>query len=78
METQITVIPQSAQEFQKSCESDTYDLITCNPPYFKDIPDATKNLDIHKTLARHEVTITFGGDFENRAKIVEKQWNFLL
>ena len=68
LETQITVIPQSAQEFQKSCESDTYDLITCNPPYFKDIPDTTKNLDIHKTLARHEVTITL----EEILKIVRK------
>ena len=68
LEMQITVIPQSAQEFQKSCESDTYDLITCNPPYFKDIPDTTKNLDIHKTLARHEVTITL----EEILKIVRK------
>ena len=68
LETQITVIPQSAQEFQKSCESDTYDLITCNPTFFKDIPDATKKLDIQKKLARHDVTSTL----EEILKIVRK------
>ena len=68
LQDQISILCQSAQDFGKQCESDRYDLITCNPPYFKNDTKATKNLDIHKTIARHEVTITL----EEILKIVKK------
>ena len=35
----------------------TYDLILSNPPYFCDYEHSTKNDNIHKTIARHEVKI---------------------
>ena len=35
----------------------TYDLLICNPPYFSNLDKSTKNDDIHKTIARHEVKI---------------------
>ncbi len=35
----------------------TYDLVLTNPPYFKDLVASTKNLDFHKTIARHEIKI---------------------
>lgn len=35
----------------------TYDLIVCNPPYFSNLDKSTKNDDIHKTIARHEIKV---------------------
>lgn len=35
----------------------TYDLIICNPPYFSNLDKSTKNDDIHKTIARHEIKV---------------------
>lgn len=32
-----------------------YDLVLCNPPYFKIEDNSTKNLSYEKTVARHEV-----------------------
>ena len=33
----------------------TYDLLICNPPYFSNLDKSTKNDNIHKTIARHEI-----------------------
>lgn len=68
LQNQINIVIESAQDFEKQCESDKYDLITCNPPYFKNDPKTTKNLDIHKTIARHEIAITL----DEILKIVKK------
>ncbi|MBP3800388.1 MAG: SAM-dependent methyltransferase, partial [Bacilli bacterium] len=35
----------------------TYDLLICNPPYFSNLDKSTKNDNIHKTIARHEIKI---------------------
>ena len=49
-------------------ESDTFDIITCNPPYFKDVDTSKKNDDIHKIIARHEVNL----NMDDIAKVVRK------
>ena len=38
--------------------SDSIDVITCNPPYFKYLESSNINDDIHKVIARHEKEIT--------------------
>lgn len=38
-------------------QPDSVDVITCNPPYFKDIPTSTKNDRTAYTIARHEVML---------------------
>ncbi|HIT22642.1 MAG TPA: tRNA1(Val) (adenine(37)-N6)-methyltransferase [Candidatus Scybalousia intestinigallinarum] len=37
---------------------DTFDVITCNPPYFKYLKTSHLNEDEHKVIARHEKLIT--------------------
>lgn len=37
---------------------DKYDIVTCNPPYFKVLPSSEKNASEVKRIARHEVHIT--------------------
>lgn len=54
LEDQITIYNQDIKEFSKNSETDMYDTITCNPPYFKDMK---QNDDIYKTYARHEESL---------------------
>lgn len=38
-------------------DKDRYDIVTCNPPYFKSLPQSQKNPNRYLALARHELTI---------------------
>ena len=54
---QITIINDDVKNLACRFESDYFDLITVNPPYFQ--KELTfQNKDIHKTLARHEVNLS--------------------
>ena len=35
----------------------SFDVVVSNPPYFFDYENSTKNLDTHKTIARHEIMV---------------------
>lgn len=56
LEEQINIINQDINDYYKDEESDKYDIITCNPPFFND--KQVKNKSEYKTLARHEQTLT--------------------
>ena len=58
LENQIIMINEDVKRLNEYYEGDTFDLITVNPPYFKNQELSTKNVDIHKTIARHEINIT--------------------
>ena len=58
LEEQISMINEDVKKLNDYYEGDTFDLITVNPPYFKNQELSTKNVDIHKTIARHEINIT--------------------
>ena len=58
LEDQIIIINEDVKKLNEYYEGDTFDLITVNPPYFKNQELSTKNVDIHKTIARHEINIT--------------------
>ena len=58
LEDQIIMINDDVKKLNDYYEGDTFDLITVNPPYFKNQELSTKNVDIHKTIARHEISIT--------------------
>lgn len=55
---QIQIINEDILNIKKLYESDYFDIITVNPPYFKVKENSIKNQDIHKTIARHEYKIT--------------------
>lgn len=58
LEKQITLINDDLKNLKKYYKGDTFDLITVNPPYFKNDKLSTKNIDYHKAIARHEITTT--------------------
>ena len=68
LSNQIEIINDDVKNISNKFESDTFDIITCNPPYFKDIDSSKKNDDIHKIIARHEVNLTM----EDIVKVVRK------
>lgn len=69
-EEQIELICDDVRELKKRFNSDFFDVVTCNPPYFKTDNIAFLNDNEVKTLARHEVTLTLDD--------VLKQANYLL
>ena len=57
LENQIILINKDAKELVNDFETDIFDLITCNPPYFKDSNTSIKNNNNIKSIARHEILI---------------------
>ncbi len=55
LEKQITIVNDNIIDFANKYDSDSFDIITCNPPYFKNLESSEKNSDIHKSIARHEL-----------------------
>lgn len=57
LENQIILINKDAKELVNDFETDIFDLITCNPPYFKNSSTSIKNNNNIKSIARHEILI---------------------
>ena len=55
LDKQISIINDNLNNLKTYYSGDNFDVITINPPYFKDIDNSIKNIDHHKTIARHEV-----------------------
>lgn len=56
LQNQITIINDDIKN--NTYETETFDIITCNPPYFE-VKDKSKfNKNDYKTIARHEVNLT--------------------
>ncbi|HPF82861.1 MAG TPA: tRNA1(Val) (adenine(37)-N6)-methyltransferase [Bacilli bacterium] len=68
LEKQINILNQDINDYYMECESDTYDVITCNPPYFKYNDNSNVNESCYKTYARHEINL----DIERLFKISKK------
>ena len=52
-------------------ETDTFDIITCNPPYFKYTNTSILNNNDVKSLARHEISVTLS-DIIKLSKVLLK------
>ena len=55
LENRITLINDNLNNLSKYYKGDCFDVVTVNPPYFPNIESSKKNLDIHKSIARHEI-----------------------
>ena len=66
LQKQITIINDDIKN--NTYKTETFDIITCNPPYFE-VKDKSKfNKNDYKTIARHEVNL----DLEELLKISKK------
>lgn len=70
-EKQIKILNIDVNEYYLGCESDIYDVITCNPPYFKYNSSSNLNFNETKTLARHEITLNLEQLFKIAKKLLK-------
>ena len=57
LEKQITIYNEDIKDFYKNIETDTYDVITCNPPFFKVNEKSNLSDSEYKKIARHEIKL---------------------
>lgn len=57
-DSQIKLICGDVRNSSKTFTSDSFDVVTCNPPYFKTDNVEYLNDNSVKSLARHEITLT--------------------
>lgn len=53
----IKLINEDIKKLDKKFETDTFDIITCNPPFFKYSEEANFSKNKMKSIARHEIKI---------------------
>ena len=58
MDKQIELVNDDVKNISDIFESESMDIVTCNPPYFKYQNDSLVNDNDTKTIARHEVKLT--------------------
>lgn len=77
LEDRITFYNNDIKDFVTSDRIGKYDLITCNPPYFKD-NNINKNLNIEKRIARHEIKLKFEELVDCVSKLLDNNGTFCL
>lgn len=68
LDEQINIINKDINEYLKTDETEVYDVITCNPPFFKLNKKSIINESKCKQIARHEITL----NLDNLIKISKK------
>lgn len=68
---QINIINEDVNNISKIYETDFFDLITCNPPYFKIFPGSNTNENDIKAIARHELKLKLSDIFNCAKKILK-------
>lgn len=70
-QNQIKIINDDINNFYKIEETDKYDVITCNPPFFKYIESSKVNKSDYKTIARHEIKLNLSQLFNISKKLLK-------
>ena len=78
LQSQISIINEDVKKLDKIYETDTFDLITCNPPYFKVNKASNINDNEIKASARHELTLDLQSIFKIAKKILKNDGKIAL
>lgn len=68
---QIEIINKDINEYANELETDSFDVITCNPPFFKYTKTSNINDSDYKTIARHEITLNLEQIFKISKKLLK-------
>ena len=68
---QIQIINKDINDYYKEVETDSFDVLTCNPPFFKYIESSNINKNDYKTIARHEVKLNLNQLFTIAKKLLK-------
>lgn len=78
LENKIILINDDINNLYKKFNTEIYDTITCNPPYFKvNIASHVNNND-YKTIARHEVKLNLEQIFKISKKLLKNNGNIAM
>lgn len=78
LENQIEIINDDIKNLYLNMETDTYDVITCNPPFFKIKETSNLNKNDYKSIARHEITLNLDDIFKIAKKILKNNGHIAL
>lgn len=71
LESKIEIINDDINELYKKMETESFDVIVCNPPFFKVTKSSHLNKNDYKTIARHEITLNLDDIFKVAKKILK-------
>lgn len=71
LDNQIKIFNMNVKDVFNKFETDSFDLVTCNPPYFKTLESSNLNENKVKSIARHEILITLEEIIEVSKKILK-------
>ena len=71
MNNQIEIINADINDIYNQFETESFDIITCNPPFFKVNKDSNLNKNDYKTIARHEVKLNLDDIFKIAKKLLK-------
>lgn len=71
LNNQIEIINADINEMYNQFETESFDIITCNPPFFKVSKDSNLNKNDYKTIARHEVKLNLDDIFKIAKKLLK-------
>lgn len=57
LENQIKIVNGDIKKISKELETESFDVITCNPPFFRVNENSNMNDSEYKKIARHEITL---------------------
>ena len=71
LEKQIKIINADINNIYSEFETESFDIITCNPPFFKVNEKSNFNKSDYKTIARHEVMLNLDDIFKVSKKLLK-------
>ena len=77
-ENQIEIINNDIKEYYKNIETETFDVITCNPPFFKFSEQSHLNESTHKQIARHEIALNLEEIIKISKKLLKNKGNLAM
>lgn len=78
LKDRINIINDDVKNLNNIFETDTFDLITCNPPYFKHTNKSNINSITTKAIARHELCLSLEDVFSCAKKILKNNGRIAL
>ena len=78
LENRIDFINADINELYKEIDTETFDAITCNPPYFKVNESSNLNDSEYKTIARHEIKLDLEKLFKIAKKLLKNKGNIAI
>lgn len=76
--TRIKIVNENMKDFADGEYFESFDLVTCNPPYFKVNDKNYFNDSYEKMIARHEVEINLSDLFVTAKKLLKNNGNFAI